>query len=172
MHSDKLWGRLKEQEREIERAKEEGRELPVFESILSKRNLDEVGGKVVQPQIPKQAFESSEKAADPNYAYPSIPPQMRDNFNKRIQNMSAADAKVEEAVFLAELEQQRQHITEAGGYLRAEGEARRKRYETGEASIGDRIKQWTGWDKWDSQFPLPADAQARQAQQAGGDAKR
>ena len=163
MHSDGLWQRLKEQEAEIARAKEEGRPLPEFGSILSPENVGAVGGRLVRPQLPAQALRAEKK--DESYAFPSIPRELRSSFDARIKDMSHEQAKVEEAVFLAETEQQRLQFTEASGYLRAEGDARRKRYESGEATLGDKIKKWTNWDSWDSQFPLPADAQARQQKQ-------
>ena len=164
MHSDGLWQRLQEQDKEIQRAKEEGRPLPEFESILSTENVSAVGGKLVRPQLPSQAI-ADKRAAAESYEYSSIPRELRESFNMRIKDMSREQAKIEEAVFLAETEQKRLQFTEASGYLRAEGDARRKRYETGEATFGDRIKKWTNWDAWDSQFPSPADAQARQKQQ-------
>ncbi|KIW07137.1 uncharacterized protein PV09_02009 [Verruconis gallopava] len=160
MHSDKLWQRLKAQEAEIKKAKEEGRPVPQFDSILSPENVRAVGGSLKKLALPLPA------SNDGNYPYPSIPPDLRESFDKRIKNMSKEEAKVEEAVFLAEMEQKRSVILQGVGYLRAEGDARRKRFESGEATIGDRIKRWTNWDAWDSKFPLPADAQARQQPQA------
>jgi hypothetical protein len=159
MHSDQLWQRLQEQEGAIQKAKNEGLPLPQFESILSPANVQALGGKLSRPP-------ERQPAIDPSYPFPSVPQELRKAFDKRIKDMSRDEAKIEEAVFLAEMEQKRSVIVEAAGALRAEGDARRKRYESGEASLGDKIKKWTNWDAWDSRFPLPADAQARQQVQA------
>lgn len=102
MHSDKLWHRLVEQEEQIEKAKEEGRELPNFESILSAAAVQSVGGTLSTPQIPK-----SYKDTNPSYAYPNIPEPAREEFNKKIDGLSPEDANVEAAVFLAEIETRR-----------------------------------------------------------------
>jgi hypothetical protein len=179
MHSDKLWGRLVEQEKAIELAKEEGRPIPQFDSILSPANVQAVGGALIKPNFSAKQQAAPTQASKPQsppseaYPYPSIPEPLRETFDTRVKDLSAPDAKIEEAVFLAEMEQKRQQFTEAGGYLRAEGDARRKRYETGEASVGDRIKRWANWDAWDSRFPLPADAQKReQAEGSKGEGTR
>jgi hypothetical protein len=199
MHSDKLWGRLVEQEKAIEKAREEGNPIPEFESILSPANVSAVGGHLVRPNLPaqqptppptqastktplptsnpQQQPQQPQKEEAQHYPYPSIPPSLRSTFNTRIKDLSPPDAKIEEAVFLAEMEQKRQQFNEAAGHLRAEGDARRKRYETGEAGLGDRIKKWTNWDAWDSRFPLPADVKAREASvkvggQVEGEGKR
>jgi hypothetical protein len=156
MHSDKLWQRLQDQEKAIQLAKDEGKPLPQFESVLSASNVQAVGGSLLRPPEKKPS-------TNPNYAFPSVPQELRATFDKRIKDMSREDAKIEEAAFLGEMASKRDMMVKAAGYLRAEGDARRQRYETGEASMGDRIKKWfTNWDAWDSSFPLPADAQTRQ----------
>jgi hypothetical protein len=177
MHSDKLWQRLQEQEAAVQAARDAGEPLPQFESILSPSNVQAIGGKLPRPPEQRQQQSSSSVAAnttDPKYPFPSVPQELRETFDKRIKDMAQDEAKIEEAVFLAETEQKRRVVLEGAGYLRAEGEARRKRFEAGEASIGDRIKRLTNWDAWETTFPSPADVKTRQrtAQAEAAEAKR
>jgi hypothetical protein len=133
MHADKLYRQMLIQEKTMEEAKERGEPEPAFENPLSPEKL---GNALMVPP--------SAKSTDDSLPYSRIPAHAREKFLKDIDGMSPQEAAVEEASFLAELELQRQTAVKGVRYLNEEAIARQKRFESGQATIGDRAKRWWG----------------------------
>ncbi|KAF2436958.1 hypothetical protein EJ08DRAFT_7806 [Tothia fuscella] len=138
MHADKLYRQMLEQERLTNEARERGEPIPTFQNPLSPENVGSSGELVRPPQ---------KGTVDESVPYSRIPQQFREVFMNEIQGMSPTEAAVEEAAFLADLENQRQTAVKGTKYMVEEAQARQRRFELGKPTIGDRIKRSTGWDK-------------------------
>jgi hypothetical protein len=149
MHADKLYRQMLAQEKAMAEAKERGEPEPVFENPLSPQRL---GGANLM-SLP------SSNAVDESVPYSRIPESLRGQFLEDIKGMSPQEAAVEEAAFLADLENQRRTALKGVRYLNEEAIARQKRFESGQASIGDRAKRW--WGGAVGADPLPEEEAAR-----------
>jgi hypothetical protein len=134
MHADKLYRQMLAQEKAIEEAKARGEAEPVFENPLSEQRLG--GAKLMAPPLIKPVDES--------VPYSRIPEHLRKEFFEQIQGMTPQEAAVEEAAFLADIENQRRTAMKGYQYLNEEAIARQKRFDKGQATIGDRAKRWWG----------------------------
>jgi hypothetical protein len=120
MHADRLWQRLVQQEKLIEEAKENDLPIPQFQPIIPNKNI-------------RPARE--------------LPEELRKGLEKRVQGMNPQQRAIEEAVFAAEVDNQRVVGKQGIEFLEREQQARAQRFKDGTATLGDRMKRWWGWDK-------------------------
>jgi hypothetical protein len=138
MHADKLYQTMIEQEKLTEEAKANDQPIPHFEPILSAKN---VGAALAVSPRPSQEPSTGEVVQ-----FSRIPEPMRKKFAKEVQGKSPQEIAIEEAAYIAELENQRRLAAKGSEYLQEEKEKRQKRFEQGSATVGDRMKRWWGWD--------------------------
>lgn len=145
MHSDRLYQQLLEQEKLIEKAKEEGKPIPKFESILSKQNVaramaDKITG--AAPSAPGQVITEEEEAA----VWKRIKPESRKLYEKKIAELPPEEREIERKAILGELKAEGSMVKSVEQTFIEERINRMKRKEAGQATIGDMIKTLWGWD--------------------------
>lgn len=144
MHADKLYQQLKEQERLIEEARAEGRSLPQFESVLSKRNIAQtVAGS--SPANGPPVDERTEQEEE-NDVWSKIKPSSREEYEKKLAELKPEDRDFERKALLAELRAKTGMASKVEETFIEERINRMKRREAGQATIGDTIKRLWGWD--------------------------
>ncbi|KAF2752097.1 hypothetical protein M011DRAFT_482853 [Sporormia fimetaria CBS 119925] len=142
MHADKLWQQLKQQEEAIEKAKEEGTEMPQFESVLSSRNVAETRpGK----PVPSLATIDAQKPGQDDDLWSGIKPERRAEYEKKLSELPAEERDLERQALLGELRAQTGMAKQVEEAFVEERINRMKRRELGQATIGDTIKRLWGW---------------------------
>jgi hypothetical protein len=138
MHADKLYQQMLAQEAETEKAHNEGRPAPEFESVLSKANVARV---TAAKQIAQNAVSPDEESR----IWAQIKPDARKEYEKKIAELPPADQEVERMALLGELRAQTGMAKQVEAAFVEERINRMKRKEAGQATIGDTIKSWWGW---------------------------
>ncbi|USP82512.1 uncharacterized protein yc1106_09786 [Curvularia clavata] len=146
MHADKLYQRMLQQEAEIEKAKAEGRPIPKFESVLSKRNVSQAMGGVSQNTRTAQAVEIGNlNSADESDIWAQIKPEARKEYEKKLENLTPEEREIERLAVVGELRAQNGVAKQLEQTFIEERVARMKRREAGQATFGDTIKTLWGW---------------------------
>lgn len=143
MHADKLYQRLMEQEALIEKAKEEGKPLPKFESVLSKENIAQAMGQ--QRVLSKTPAPSEKPPVDDEEIWSHIRPTSRQEYEKKIAALPPEEQEIERSALLGELRAQTGMAKQVEEAFVVERIERMKRREAGQATIGDTIKRLWGW---------------------------
>ncbi|KAJ4293223.1 hypothetical protein N0V90_008505 [Kalmusia sp. IMI 367209] len=145
MHADKLYQQMLEQEALIEKAKEEGREAPKFESVLSKQNVARaMAGKslAVTPLAEAPPPDDDEKEL-----WKHIKPEARESYRKKLAELPPEDQDFERKALLGEIRANAGMGQQVGQTFIEERINRMKRREAGQATVGDTIKRLWGWDR-------------------------
>ena len=148
MHADKLYQRMIQQEEEMEKAKAEGRPVPKFESILSKRNVvDAVGGASSTPRkaVPVAEIGKSSTTLDDTEVWSQIKPDVRKEYEKKLQSLTPEEREIERMAIVGEIRAQTGVSKQLEQTFIEERVARMKRKEAGQATFGDTIKTLWGW---------------------------
>lgn len=121
MHADKLYHRMLNQEAAIEAAKKEGRPIPVFEHVLSDK------------EVPKPEIDAR-----------NLPPDVQVQIRKQLEHLSREERELEETVMKGEI----QTMLQAGNKLeqirrKNEEEAKRRR-EAGKETFADKVSSMLG----------------------------
>jgi hypothetical protein len=148
MHADKLYQRMLQQEEEMEKAKAEGRPVPKFESILSKRNVvDAVGGASSSPRnaVSVAEFGMPSTSSDETEVWSQIKPEVRKEYEKKLQSLSPEEREIERMAIVGEIRAQSGVTKQLEQTFIEERVARMKRKEAGQATFGDTIKTLWGW---------------------------
>lgn len=146
MHADKLYQRMLQQEAEIEKAKEEGRPIPKFESVLSKRNVAQAMGGVSPTAKNEQVAEIGNlNTIDENEVWAQIKPEARKEYEKKLESLSPEEREIERMAVVGELRAQNGVAKQLEQTFIEERVARMKRREAGQATFGDTIKTLWGW---------------------------
>jgi hypothetical protein len=144
MHADKLYQQLMEQEKEIDQAKEEGREIPKFESVLSSRNVAHaMEGK---PLARQPLTEGNKVEDDDSDVWSNIKPSAREEYERKIAELPVEEQELERKALVGELRAQSRVAKKVEGTFIEERINRMKRREAGQATLGDTIKRLWGWD--------------------------
>jgi len=143
MHADKLYQQMLAQEAEIEKAKKEGRELPKFDSVLSKQNIARAMAGKASAATPATASVVSDEDEAEVWKY--IKPESRIKYEKQLQEMPPEDQDMERKALLGELRAQTRMSKAVEETFIEERINRMKRKESGQATIGDTIKTLWGW---------------------------
>ncbi|KAF2022359.1 hypothetical protein BU24DRAFT_418004 [Aaosphaeria arxii CBS 175.79] len=143
MHADKLYQQLLAQEALIAKAKEEGKPIPTFESVLSKQNVSRAA--VGKPLIPTE-MPLPPDADDENDIWAHIKPSSRKEYEKKLATLPKEDQEIERKALLGELRAQTGISKKVEETFVEERLNRIKRREAGQATFGDTIKRWWGWD--------------------------
>ena len=145
MHADKLYQQMLQQETEMEKAKEEGRPMPKFESVLSNRNVAKAMGATSQPAT--TSIEISKPGVDyETDIWSQIKPASREEYEKKLAKLPPEEQEIERMAVLGELKAQTGVAKQVEETFVAERINRMKRREAGQATLGDTIKRWWGWD--------------------------
>ena len=145
MHADKLYQQLKEQEALIKQARDEGREPPKFESVLSKRNITRAAEGL--PLTSKPAAGAQQTGPDDETdVWSHIKPSAREEYEKKLAELPIEEQELERSAMLGELRAQSGMAKKVEATFVEERINRMKRRETGQATIGDTIKRLWGWD--------------------------
>ncbi|KAF2797066.1 hypothetical protein K505DRAFT_358726 [Melanomma pulvis-pyrius CBS 109.77] len=143
MHADKLYQQLKEQEALIDKAKEDGRPIPAFESVLSRQNVARaVAGKPLSAHPTAQPITDRDDEED---IWSQIKPSSRDEYEKKLAELPLQDQEIERKALLGELRAQAGMSKQVEGTFIEERINRMKRREAGQETIGDTIKRLWGW---------------------------
>ncbi|KAF2132354.1 hypothetical protein P153DRAFT_364766 [Dothidotthia symphoricarpi CBS 119687] len=129
MHADKLYQQMMAQEAEMEKAREEGRPVPNFDSVLSKR----------------KAAASSSSTQDETELWSQIKPESRKEYERKLAELPPEDQEFERLAMLGELRAQTGMAKKVEATFLSERMERMKRKEAGQATLGDTIKNWWGW---------------------------
>lgn len=145
MHADRLYQQLLEQEKLIEQAKKEGKSIPKFESVLSKQNIaralaDKATGTV--SSTPGQVISEDEE----KQMWKRIKPESRKLYEQKISELPEEERELERKALLGELKAQTLLTKNVEQTFIEERIQRLKRREAGQATVGDMIKRWWGWD--------------------------
>jgi hypothetical protein len=145
MHADKLYQQMLQQESEIEKAEKEGRTPPKFESVLSKANVARAmaGKQTTITPLPAQGNTRVETEED---IWGQIKPEARKQYEDTIAKLPLKDQEIERMAILGELKAQAGMSKYVEQAFIEERINRMKRKESGQATIGDTIKSWWGWD--------------------------
>ncbi|KAF1951738.1 hypothetical protein CC80DRAFT_192912 [Byssothecium circinans] len=143
MHADKLYQQMLEQEKLIEKAKEEGKPIPKFESVLSKQNVvAAVSGKSpTTPSALGQIIPDEEE----EQVWKKIKPESRKSYEQKLAELPPEDQEFERKALLGELRAQSGMAKAVEQTFIEERINRMKRREAGQATIGDTIKRLWGW---------------------------
>jgi hypothetical protein len=148
MHADKLYQRMIQQEEVMEKAKAEGRPVPKFESILSKRNVAEAmngtssSGKST---VPIAEFGKSNSSPDDTDVWSQIKPEVREEYQKKLEKLTPEEREIERMAIVGEVRAQTGVARQLEQTFIEERVARMKRREAGQATFGDTIKTLWGW---------------------------
>jgi hypothetical protein len=143
MHADKLYQQLKEQEALIEKAKQDGRPIPTFESVLSRHNVARaVAGKKLSSHPTAQQSTDRDDEED---IWSQIKQSSRDEYEKKLAELPQEDQDIERKALLGELRAQARMSKKVEGTFVEERINRMKRREAGQETIGDTIKRLWGW---------------------------
>jgi hypothetical protein len=148
MRADQLWQQLKEQEGQIEKAKEEGRPLPKFESVLSRQNVARAvaGGPNPATRVPAAGdLELVDREAE-NDLWSNIKPEVRERYEQKLTELPPETREIERQAMLGELRANTGMAKKVEVAYIEERINRMKRREAGQATIGDTIKRWWGWN--------------------------
>lgn len=141
MHADKLYQQMLQQEAERKKAKEEGRPVPSFESVLSKGNVARAtSGDAAATSDTSQRGKDYEDAV-----WSHIKPESRKEYEKKLAEMPPSEREIERMAVLGELQAQTDVAKQAQETFAVERINRMKRKEAGQATLGDTIKSWWGW---------------------------
>lgn len=144
MHADKLYQQMLQQEAAMEKAEKEGREIPKFESVLSKANIARaMAGK--QTTITPLSTKGSAQAEPEDDIWGQIKPEARKQYEDTIAKLPPKDQEIERMAILGELKAQQGMSKQVEQTFVEERINRMKRKEAGQATIGDTIKSWWGW---------------------------
>lgn len=142
MHADMLYQRMLEQEKAIEKAREEGREEPTYESLISKQNI-------ARAMAGKPAVAPGQQARvqdDESDVWSQIKPEARREYEKKLAELPPVEQEIERQALLGELRAQQGVAKKVEVAFVEERINRMKRKEAGQATIGDTIKRLWGWD--------------------------
>lgn len=128
MHADKLYQQYKEQEKLIDEARKAGRPIPRFEPVISKKSVEKTLGKEQED------------------LYDQVKPETRAEYEKRLAEMTPEQQALERNALEGELRAEKTMALKVNQAFIEERIGRMKRKETGQTTIGDRIKTWWGWD--------------------------
>ena len=142
MHADKLYQQMLEQEALMEKAREEGRPIPKFNSVLSKQNVARAfAGKPLPPSL---ASEDSAPVQEED-VWSQIKPASRVEYEKKLAELPEEEREIERQALLGELRAQTGMASKVEATFVEERINRMKRREAGQATIGDTIKRLWGW---------------------------
>jgi hypothetical protein len=144
MHADKLYQQLVEQEALIEKAKEEGKPLPKFDSVLSKQNLARALADR-QPNKGQPAGAAKPVVEDEDHVWSHIRAESRKEYEKKLATLPPEEQEIERQALLGELRAQTGMAKKVEVTFVEERINRMKRREAGQATIGDTIKRLWGW---------------------------
>lgn len=145
MHADKLYQQMLEQEAEIEKAREEGRPPPKFESVLSKKNVARaMSGK---PLTAGATGRSQEEEEEEQELWKLIKPESRAKYEKLLAEMPPAEQDIEKRALVGEIQANIGQARQVQDTFIEERINRMKRREAGQSTIGDTIKRLWGWDR-------------------------
>ncbi|KAL3418539.1 autophagy protein [Phlyctema vagabunda] len=125
MHADTLYHRMLDQEKDIEKAKAEGRPIPSFPPLLS-------SAKQIKEQT---ALTDSSK----------LPAKTQADLKERTKDMSVIEKELEEASITAEINSGRQVAGGLSAIYRKQDAERAKRKEEGKETLGDRFTSIIRW---------------------------
>lgn len=145
MHADKLYQQMMDQEALIEQAKAEGREPPIFESVLSKSNV----ARAMAGQPLSAAPVAGKPTADDadHDLWTLIKPESRAKYEKLLANLPPAEQDIEKRALLGEMQANIGQARQVQDTFVEERINRMKRREAGQSTIGDNIKRLWGWDR-------------------------
>lgn len=145
MHADTLYQQLLEQEALIAKAQEEGKPIPKFESILSRQNVARAaaGTSLASQPVTKTQRPDQEDESD---VWSRIKPTSRQQYEKQLAGMPPEEQDIERRALVAELRAQTGMAKKVEETFVEERINRMKRREAGQATMGDTIKRWWGWD--------------------------
>ena len=145
MHADKLYQQMMEQEAEMEKAKAEGRPMPKFESVLSKRNVVQAMSATSSAATVPVAEIGKPNNSDDAEIWNQIKPEVRKEYEKKLDTMSPEEREIERMAVVGELRAQTGVAKKLEQTFVEERVARMKRKEAGQATFGDTIKTLWGW---------------------------
>ncbi|KAF2192358.1 hypothetical protein K469DRAFT_716887 [Zopfia rhizophila CBS 207.26] len=141
MHADKLYQQMLEQERLIEKAKEEGKPIPEFESVLSRQNVARAVAGKPSPTTP--SWKKVEEEEEDVWSH--IKQASREEYEKKLAKLPPEDQEIERKAVEGELQAQTKMTKKLEEAFVEERINRMKRREAGQATIGDTIKSMWGW---------------------------
>lgn len=144
MHADKLYQQMLAQEAEIERAEQEGRPKPQFESLLSDTSISRT--MAAQSSLSNPTSLSGQTSTDEeDDIWSKIRPESRREYEKKLAELPPEQREIERMAVLGELKAQTGVTKKVKDTFVEERIARMKRIESGQATLGDTIKHWWGW---------------------------
>lgn len=144
MHADKLYQQMLAQEAIIEKAKEEGTEVPMFESVLSRQN---VARAMAGKSLSVKPLAEAPPQDDEDDLWKHIKPEARASYEKKLAELPAEDRDFERKALLGEMRANAGMGQQVGQTFIDERIQRMKRREAGQSTIGDTIKRLWGWDR-------------------------
>lgn len=145
MHADRLYHQMLDQEKAVEKAKEEGKPIPRFEPLIGKIPVTAES----TPSAP--AVDASPKAAstappavDPNSPIAKLNPSIQKQIQEKLEGLSGIERELEEKALVAEVTASREVNNNLQGIFSKEEEERRIRREEGRETIVDRVMTMLG----------------------------
>lgn len=135
MRADELYHRMLDQEREIEKAKEEGREPPVFKSVLA--------GALPAPPVATAAAKGGAGAgAGPDVAEPSE--ALVATWKERLEKLPPEEREAEEQALRAEHRAKAEMASKIQGLWQEQAKEREARKKEGKETFMDRFSALAG----------------------------
>ncbi|KAF2440671.1 hypothetical protein P171DRAFT_368346 [Karstenula rhodostoma CBS 690.94] len=145
MHADKLYQQMMEQEAAIDKAKEEGREPPKYESVLSKQNIARAMSGAPVSAAPVAGKPQPDDGTQDLWKL--IKPDSRARYEALLAKMTPAEQDIEKAALVGEIQADIGQAKQVQDTYIEERINRMKRREAGQSTIGDTIKRLWGWDR-------------------------
>ncbi|TVY58933.1 hypothetical protein LCER1_G000777 [Lachnellula cervina] len=127
MHADTLYHRMLAQEKAIEEAKTEGRQIPAFPPLLSSR-----------PKLGQPANEYTPARKNP-IEISDLRSKVQQPLNKKLDSLEGEQRELEERAIKAEIEAGTQVAERLDVIHQQQDEARQKRKEQGKETLGDKV---------------------------------
>ncbi|KAK4465535.1 hypothetical protein QBC42DRAFT_294264 [Cladorrhinum samala] len=124
MRADELYHRMVEQEREIEKAKAEGREAPPFEPVF--RKLEPVAARDAKVKVPAPSEETVQ------------------SWKEKLEKLPEEDRAAEEEALKAEHKANAEMAARIHGLWQEQAKEREERRKKGEATVFDKFKGYLG----------------------------
>jgi hypothetical protein len=145
MHADKLYQQMLKQEEEMERAEKEGRPVPKFDSVLSRRNVAQAMSGTASRSAMSVAESGKPGTLNDAEIWSQIKPEARKEYEKKLATLSPEERELERMAVVGELRAQTGVAKQLEETFVEERVARMKRREAGQATFGDTIKTLWGW---------------------------
>ncbi|KAI9843939.1 MAG: hypothetical protein M1837_005980 [Sclerophora amabilis] len=143
MHADKLYHQMLDQEAAIEKAKAEGLPVPNFESLFRSSSSQPPDVRAPTSTLPTGVSKQTESVvARAPTTIDELKPEVRAKLKKQLEDLPPEEREIEETAIAAEIAAGERLGRKLGDLYSEREEARKRRREEGQQSLGDVVARW------------------------------